>query len=77
MLLPAVTYYVLEVLVARRQDWNMPMAVVALSAFVSLVVVGARVARRPGWLKLGAAFGSLLAIALWRLVPIAKWSRMF
>jgi hypothetical protein len=75
LLLPGATYYVLEELISRRQDWNMPYAVIALCAFASLTAVISRVAKRPGWLRFGTAFGMILAFALWLLLPQAKWNQ--
>jgi uncharacterized BrkB/YihY/UPF0761 family membrane protein len=77
LLVPGALYYFLECLVARRQDWNMPYAVLALSLFVALTVIMSRGIGRPGWLKVGAALGAIVAFALWRLVPIQKWDRLF
>ena len=77
LLVPAATYYALEILVAERQNWNMPYAVLGLSLFVAIVVIIAGVAGRPAWLRWGAAAGILVAVALWRLVPIQNWDRLF
>lgn len=64
---PAAAYYFLSSLISGRQGWNMPYAVLALTAAGALVVVAACLARRPSWLRAGTALGIAVAFALWRL----------
>ena len=75
--LPAATYYVLEYLVAKRQEWNVPHTVLALSAVGCAVVLAACLAGRPSWLPIGAAIGVCAAVGLWWLVPRQGWNRLF
>jgi hypothetical protein len=77
LLAPAATYYYLAYLVADRQGWNVPYAVLTLSGIVAIGVVVACVARRPRALSIAAAVGVGAAIALWRLVPHQGITRLF
>lgn len=75
LLAPPGTYYYLEYLVASRQGWNMPHAVLALSGFGAFVVIVACALSKPRVLLVGSAAGTLLAVLLWRLIPHASWNR--
>jgi hypothetical protein len=77
LLAPGATYYFLECLVADRQGWNLPYAVLALTGFGGLVVVTACLARRARWLSIGAVAGMLVAGLLWWFVPYQGWTRLF
>jgi uncharacterized membrane protein len=69
LLAPACLYYALEHLVAKRQEWNVPIAVLVITLFASGVVVAARVTLRPRVLPIGAIAGMAVAIVAWALVP--------
>ena len=74
---PAATYYLLSYLIAGRQGWNTPYAVIALTAAGALVVVVACLARRPAWLRAGTALGIAVAFAIWRVIPYQGMTRLF
>jgi len=77
LVVPAVTYYVLAYVISGRQGWNMPYAVLALTAAGALVVVAACLARRPSWLRAGTALGIAVAFAVWRVIPYQGMTRLF
>ena len=74
---PAATYYLLAYVIAGRQGWNTPYAVLTLTAAGALAVVAACLARRPSWLRAGTALGIAVAFAVWRLVPYQGMTRLF
>ena len=77
LVVPAVTYYVLAYLISGRQGWNMPYAVLTLTAAGAIVVVAACLARRPSWLRAGTVLGIAVAFAVWRVIPYQGMTRLF
>ncbi len=77
LVLPAATYYFLAYLVSGRQGWNVPYAVLVLSAAGALIAVAACIARRPAWLRAGTLVAVAVAFTVWRLVPYQGMTRLF
>ena len=72
LLLPAVVYYGLTFLIRDRQGLNVALSAPLLSAGVALLVIVARVARRPGLFSWVGGLGAVGAVLLWWLFPTSR-----